>query len=333
MFWVLSAAKTVPALSQVNNIKLVALANKWMFRCIDGKQLSAALTKLAGENVKSLHLVRVLKDNPSFFDYKVWLSFVLQNKFSSAQARSLLRKWKLPVSFMAGLRVPSLVLSQIRCKLKGYECHALPEARKHLSDRLGSVSSWLGKFVWKKLRFIEEVQRVGKTRADLEQDLVLESLRGYSLAYPLFQSALHAVNTIKRIMHNCGINLIKHYTRLKVSGTIREADSNSARLVELDKVSIGESYCNDAFLDVCRIRNKYKGRKRLVVDMLCGKFHTKFSEWLVSIGKRSNDELFERVSLQTYLRLVSKWLRVKYSAVCKFVERIRMQLAEYQPGA
>lgn len=324
--WIVQVAKEVPELQQASPQALINLVNRWMFRTLSCSRLSVELTKLAGCRVKSLHLTFKLKEHPSFFDYKIWLAYTVKTRLDEAEAMRLLRKWKLPLSFVYGLRDSSI--RQVKMQIRDYECEDLYTARNRLDSYIAELAPWLGKFVYRKLRFIETVQRVGKTVQDLQHDLIIEGLRGYYSMYPLYSTHLHAMNTLKRIMHNCGINLIKHYTRQRVSGTIHANGSNQARLVDMHicQLQIEPAENQDKVLDVRSVMHKYKGRKRIVLEALCGKYNEQFSAWLLTQGKRPNDELFDRVKLDTYVRLLARWLHVKYAAIVKFIDRVKASL-------
>lgn len=84
------------------------------------------------------------------------------------------------------------------------------------------LDKWIAKFVAKKMAFL--VQSYGLARHDLEADLKAHALHALHKAYPFFETELHAINTVKRAVHNKGIDLIKQHTRKRNQRLIQHQD-------------------------------------------------------------------------------------------------------------
>ena len=262
--WIVSAAKAEPELAGVSVVDLVDCLTLWMFRGLSSKALSARLSALSRCKVSSTRVTRRLKDSGDLLGYKVFLAYCIKHKLSTAEANALLTEWKLPDSFILGIMLlRRKTMSWIRKQVTEHECLTFPEANERIERYVRDLQPWLGRFVGAKLRFIATTQRVGLTRFDLYNDLWIEAIKGYTLTYPAFASELHAINVMKRTMHNGGINLIQHYTRKKNSGVIKENGMNISRLTDIahEYALQAEPVDLDVALDVQKVLTYYQGRK------------------------------------------------------------------------
>ena len=330
--WIVSTAKTEPELAGVSVVDLVDTLTLWMFRGLSSKALSARLSALAGAHVPSVRVTRKLKNCGELLWYKVFIAYCFKHKLSMAQANVLLSKWDLPDSFILGyMLLKRKTASWIKRSVQDQECLDPAAVRKRIDAYVEHLSPWLGRFVNAKLRFIAMTQRVGLTTKDLGNDLWVEALKSFALTYPVFESQLHAINVLKRTMHNSGINLIKHYTRKKNSGTLQEGGMNVSRIRDIaDAYALeAEVPSIDAIVDVRRVTDYYCGRKKAMLDALSGKFLRAFSTWLNSNGRPDNDELYDKLAPEKYFKLVVAWLGVRIERAQAFIRVVQRKLAPY----
>jgi hypothetical protein len=309
----ISTLRKHPELDTIKDADLIRLFGLWMFRGISSKVLGTRLAALAKTRVV-LH--RITNDLLSK-DLLSLKAAILNNDLLDLDRkdRSLLKT------------IPFSLQKHINRLRRQYGCPSIEEAREDLRISIDATDSWLKKFTYRKHRFIENNQQVGITLTDIRSELRCCAITGYALQWPCFKSNLHKINTLKRIMHNTGINLIKQYTRTKVSGTIVDKGVVSARLVSMDflkevQVEAGNVELNT---DIKKLASKYKGTKLQMLKLLMGEYIPDFSVWLGT----DNDLAFNKWKFDRYLEKCAKWLRVKLEAARRFVDDLRSQLWAY----
>lgn len=200
------------------------------------------------------------------------------------------------------------------------------------------TQTWLGKFVSRKLRFI--VQSQGLHRNDIENELLYKGLQGLYTMYPRVECKLHAVNVVKRVMHNQGINMIHHYTSQKIGRL--QSDSSGAwhiRVVSIDELqfaSVAAPEQSDLAVDLSLALYRYTGKRRTFIELLCGAYSERFTAWLGAAGRRveTNEILYERLNTEEYVKLVLRYLNVSFEQGVKFMSELRLRFAAYSltPG-
>ncbi len=315
------ARKAEPALNDVGDSLLYNAIVQWMFRGTSSRAFGARLSKLSGTHVKAPVVTEALMRSHYLLRYKVYLLGGGKMPRSSCG----LPKTDRIDAFTSLSPLSRQLVKRLRNKY-GYECYAdVCEQRDRCTEQL---MTWCAKFVYRKMRFVSVNQRLGKGLDDLQHDLLLKAVQAYGLSYPIFHSELHAVNVMKRTAHNIGINIIKHSTRKKVSGTMVENGANVSRIVSIEDAleEAAPEQNPDLRIDISTVVDKYKGKRRTFLLLLAGAYSKEFSKWL----KRDNDEYIDRVPASTYIRRCLEWLGVSLDAGLRFLNKIRMELSGYE---
>lgn len=308
--------EAVPALRSAPRDYVINTVVLWSFRGINSKILGIRLSKAAGVKVNPTAVTSVLLRKSELLQYKAAIlaedakyGGIPQTRFSrvlGALSRTTLRH-------VRKLRSTYKPMSHNELELLQEDC-----CRK--------LHTWLAKFTYRKMRFLQS-QRLGLTLEDLQQELLYKALQGFTLMWPYVESPLHALNVMKRTAHNHGINLIKHYTREKNSVLVSTESSTTSRMVSLDEIVdvAAPARDDDLRIDIANALKRYKGKKRLFIWLMAGRFSTRFSLWL---GK-ANDELFERIAIKNYLKKVVKWLDISMDAAQRFLHKLSIDFAAY----
>ncbi len=318
------ARKAAPELEGVRDGELFSMLGRWLFRKYSSRMLSRKLSAACGSRIivhritKAIMSTDILPLKIAMVSYAHGYGVTAINKVCR-KAGICERDLKHVRSMDVGL---CKVLKSIR-----YKGETPSKVKAEINAIFADIDGWTKRFAWKKLRFISMYQQVGMSIEDIIAELQCSVISPYLLQWPNMTSDLHKVNVMKRIMHNNGINLIKQYTRFKVSGTTSVAGTVNTRLVSTDVLAELEAPVanRDLILDIKNLVLRYTGKKRQLLYLLMGTYNSSFSAWL----KQDNDEAFRKWSFGTYVKMCSKWLRVKLEAVHRFINSLRSHLLDY----
>jgi hypothetical protein len=330
-----------PRLVDVSDVDLYNTAVTYLFRGYNYRSLGSRLTKLAGfrPNVRAI-TEQLAASGYVIKNYKLWLFYVVKNKLDQKEGLAIGTKWGVNRADMLAFRhIDRTALAQLRRLAVKYPALTLEAFDKHTVSILHGIKRWNAMFTNKKLRFIATSQNIAMT--DLQSDLACYGIQGLMNMYPCVDSKLHAINIVKRVMHNQGINMIHHYTSQKIGRLLKdEKGAFSARVVGLDDIQMNyleyDTGNVDLRADVGRVFSRYTGRKLRFLELLAGAYCDEFTNWLATNGHKvsTNESLHEKLKKDSYIKLCLDFLNVSVEKGMRFVEQLREQFAPYkQQGA
>lgn len=212
-----------------------------------------------------------------------------------------------------------------------------PLTRKEFLEQISFASNrtnrWLKRKVYEKLRFIANSQNL--SLSDLESDLRLMGVRALMLSYPCIDSSLHAANLMQRTMANQLVNLIKRFTTVKRARIIKDEDGEYTSLtVTLDEAKLNTKAAaevSDLTLEVRKLVNSLKGKRKTLIELLCGAYSKPFTAWLQERRFRieTNEELLDKLPTSEYISLISEYLHLAKAKAFAFIESIKERLKIY----
>lgn len=268
---------------------------------------------------------------------KVWVFYIVKKRLTQhADRRKLAKQWDVPLRDVnAFARITRPTLQYLQKLARKYAALTLEKLDNQIVQITNDTRTWLGKFVSRKLRFV--IQSQGMERHDIEGQLRYKGIQGLLNMYPCVETSLHATNVVKRVMHNQGINMIKHYTTQK-NGRL-QVDGNGAfqaRVISIDNVSktrAGDdsTEANDLKLDANRLLSSYSGKRRRFLELLCGNYCPQFTDWLLDAGYKieTNEELADRLKQKDYSKLALNFLGVEPDAGERFLKKLSVIMKPY----
>lgn len=329
-----------------------------MFRHMSYKELLAtSREEYPGLQVKATWRA-TLADGYLMKNVKAWIFYCVKHSLRGAGAEQAARSF--------GVQTPELTLRYLsqglRQHVQGlaqkYPALTVQQLDKHVVNIYRGIQDWLGKFVYRKMRFVYQQQ--GLTAHDLEAQIFDKGLHALYMTYPRISSALHAMNIVKAAAHNQGINLIKGQTHACRSRLVKGADNTfSSRVVSLHSVQETlELQTPDLHsvlemgIDVSRIFNRYRlrgqppvdpkslmlngtatplSKKQLLMLLLMGYEDPQFNTWLKNTChiNSTSSEYLDRARTTRFLELALRYLQVDEAAGTRFVKNLRSQLRPY----
>ncbi len=172
------------------------------------------------------------------------------------------------------------------------------------------MRTYIGKFISRKLIFL--VRSYGISREDIEGQMLCSALYAIRKNYPYYESELHAVNTCKTAIHNCGMGLIEYYTRGKRNALLKENGQFQAVRVNIDSLnSVGHGPEHDEehrvnLKSLVSVSQTMSSADQAFILAASGIYDAGFS---LFIGK-DNRDVVESMNYDRYLSLLSKYHRL-----------------------
>lgn len=287
---------------------------------------------------------------------KLWIWRVIWLKANPSTASSMMSVYEVESRdvplLVTAMKHPGLhpLLAEMS---EQYISHRLEQYDQLLEETLDGLADYIGRFAWKKLRFLEKSGFI--TLPDIRADLKLNALFALRLQYPKVASRLHLENVAKRAIHNHGMNMISTYTSQSRQHLRQEADGAfTAIKVSIDSAPVGGylSYHNQSTdlngstlldgspcsgsstvidrLSVQKALGKLKGDRRRFAELLKGQYDADFSAWLQLQGRSDNDELFDqrlaRDRVNSYVTLAAQYLGITSDSANSIINEMRASL-------
>lgn len=333
-----------PELRACDEVQLYNATMLFMFRGLNYKAYSARLTKLLGKKPNVRAITEALGCNGYLLkNYKTWVFYVVKHKLNHHDAMVYSRKWKVEhIDAAWFIHLGVVTLSYIKRLAKKYAALTLEKFDRILNGIMSDpmLKTWLGKFTSKKHRFVATSQSM--TLDHIRSDLACNGMQGLLNMYPLVKSRLHALNIVKRTIHNTGINMIHHYTSQKTGRIVKNMDGSfEAKIVSFE--SIRETlelqaveHDDDLRVDFTRLieEAKEKPKKVKFIELLAGNYCPKFTAWLREHGHRvdTNEALQEKVDTKTYVQKCLEFIGIKPKTVWTFLAKLKEQFTPYRNG-
>lgn len=339
------AREAAPELNAVDDKALYNALLMWLFRGLNYNALGSKLSKAAKTTIRTNDVTNALKAKGYVIkQYKVWLFYIVKHNMGYVEAAALARKWEIHDE---DVRLFTLVqvntLAYLKRLAREYVALTMDSFNRVCNHIITETCKGTRRFAWAKLRFIERHQRTGLDLDDLVGEMEEKGIQGMMLMYPLIQTKTHAVNIVKRVIRNTGLNLIQKFTRKKNSAlTATKEGGNESRVLDIDNLPIEsipaaepDRKTSDLFLDFKRLMTVYKGGRRIMLGLLAGLHNVKFSKWLADVKgiATPNDELIDRLQPARYMELCREFMGVSVDACTRFINVVRQTLKVYaKPG-
>lgn len=328
--------KADPQLSVKDEVAVYNATVLYLFRGLNYKTYGTRLKKLSGGAVNVRAITDALSQSGEVIKVlKVWLFYVVKHKLNYERSLELATKWGVDErDVLAFTTISRTALAHMRRLAAKFAALTLEKLDANLARIIQETAVWRGKFVSRKLRFV--IQSQGMHRHDIESELIYKGIQGLMMMYPCVETYLHAVNVVKRVVHNQGINMIHHYTTQKMGRLTQDsAGAFHSKVVSLDEAQLNllaaPETSSDLRIEVHRLIERYQGKRRKFVELLCGAYCPEFTAWLIKLGYKleTNEELMDRVKSDDYMKLALRWLEVSVEAGKKFLEKLRVQFSAY----
>jgi len=201
-------------------------------------------------------------------------------------------------------------------------------------------ATYTRKYVIRKMTFIVHSECIDVE--DLVSQLLWSGFRGMLMTYPHIYGISHLHALVKRSIHNAGINLIHYHSN---SGRCRYLQDSkgaySARVISLDALRAASLNYGEALgskendgqegrrkveigMDISHLRGALSSRKsRFAFDLLRGRKHVGFSDWLLHSGyEMDNRSLASVLPFPDYLQLVSSYIKVEPAVVMRTFRKL-----------
>lgn len=309
----------------------------YIFRGLNYRTFGAKVSKLTDTKPNVRAITDALsKSGEVIKNLKVWVFYVVKHKIEYKASMKLARQWGVPLKDVhAFSRVNRTALAYLRKLGRKYGALSLEKLDSNIVSIINETKTWLGKFVSRKLRFV--IQSQGLHRNDIEHELVYKGIQGLLMMYPCVDTYLHATNVVKRVIHNQGINMIHHYTTQKAGRLTKDgAGAFHSKVISLDEaqlnvISAPESN-SDLRIELSRVLDKYQGKRRKFIELLCGAYCPTFTTWLVKDAGykiETNEELLDRLQSKDYIKLALQHLGISLTSGKTFLETLKTQFAIY----
>ena len=306
-----------------------------------GKQMEVAC---GGNRPDIRGLVGVLGSDGYVFRLKIWLFWAFKRQLTRSARNRLAKEWGIHPSDIRGVSVfTEKTTNHLYHLASKYRAFTPSEFDGVLARVSADTRTWLRKFTYKKLRFIVESQ--GMDFHDLEAELLYQGIKGVYMMYPVMDSYLHAVNIAKRVMHNQGMNLIKHYTTPKKTRYIVGSDGlHQARVVSMetkDAIDALETYelqelseAQTLHFDVHLVIRSPSTKMGSLLTLLTGAYDAEFTDWLNHCGYKldTNEELYSMgaAPMKRYIELVFAYLSIPKDLGLSYLDAIRRRMHAYK---
>ena len=230
----------------------------------------------------------------------------------------------------------------------------MEKVRKTFATFQAPIMKHIRNKTYKKLRFVATSEN--SEHRDLHSEIMTKALKVYYGMVPTTQSEAYVLNYIRRSCTNHVLNIIESATTAK-KGRLQNTgdDGYGGQNFELKVVSENQQTGNsdepvdyagslndnnrsesvklESDIVVSRLLQKYKGRKRTALNILCGNDDQKFSKWLHANGRIKDGEdhhdLQHRVAHTTFIGLLAKYLGVLRECFERFVEHVGRNLKSH----
>lgn len=312
-----------------------SLALDYIFKNVSAQSFAQGINKIASMPVRSIEVRRnLLKDGNLMKNGKL---FLLQK--ATGQKR--------PIDIGQDKKLWSLCTPEQKRQFRKLSYNA-PVTKEEFDDLimycLNGVDVYTKKLVRRKCRFIKQSQ--GIDYSDIESVVILEALQNLFFMYPRFDSELHALNIMKRMVRNFTMNYIETFTRQKVQRIENVDGGFRSKMVPIHTEAAMAYFQQDTLvqeaaqkeykklslsIEIDRLLSKYTGKKKQLIELCMGRYDKCFSAYLERKGitKRDNDEWLDTVEFKIYLDQVIEYLQVPKQKAYKFMEKIKDILKEY----
>ena len=212
------------------------------------------------EGYHGINLRRVLMDSGEALNLKLWLISDCPPSMFGVHRRD----WRIRQGLTPKLQ---RYLNGLRRK---YGAPTPEETNKIIEDVIvhnQKVSVFIRRFAYRKLRFIAQYN--GTTLEDIFAELQQAGIRALLHKMPRYDTTLHAINHVKRSIHNHGINMIKAATRAKSAGIRQTSGGFEMLKLSWDMPWVDTGYTEeDLAKDVSIWRSQCTPRQQKLVQML-----------------------------------------------------------------
>ena len=189
------------------------------------------------------------------------------------------------------------------------------------------IKEYIGKFISKKLVFL--IRSYGIKREDLAGQMVLAAMFALRKNYPKYETELHALNTCKTAIHNCGIGLIQFYTRTKREALIKDNGDFQAVHVDystLSNVGVAPEHDDEVRVNIKAIHalsQTMGANEQAFLAAAAGIYDPGFSMFL----GRDNRDAVEVLNYPKYLTQLSSYHHFSQAKQTLLLEELRKALS------
>lgn len=313
-----------------------------MFRTLSYAQLAATATRLFGKLDFKTIWRRTLQSGYVVRNVKSWIYFCAKRRLRGTAAESAAYRFQVePVDWGLRLLVSTQLKSTLRKLSDKYPALSLAALDAQILRIFREMRDWLGKFVYRKMRFVYQQQ--GLEPHDMQMEVFAKGVQALYLMYPRVESELHATNIVKSAAHNYGINMLKQQTHVKRARITRASDGTfSSRVISLDELvthvdlhAPDTKPYDDLRIDISRVYEQLatqgQWRQRKLIKLLMGMEDKGFNAWLITQQNIQStcSEYIDRADPQRYLSLACQYLRLHPRKGRTFMTRLRDHFHAY----
>lgn len=218
-----------------------------------------------------------------------------------------------------------LDLSHINTGLKAYSIFDFDNLEGSIISSK-EMRTYIGKFISRKLIFI--VRSYGVSREDIEGQLICAAMFAVRKNYPFYETDLHALNTGKTAIHNCGMGIIEFWTRDKRNALLKENGGFQAVHVSYDvlsNVGVMPAHEDELHLNMKSIKSlsgSMSKAEQAFIQAASGAYDAGFS---MLLGKDNRDAV-EKLAYDRYLYMLSSYYGITPDGQAKLLGGLRKAL-------
>jgi hypothetical protein len=218
------------------------------------------------------------------------------------------------------------------------------DVRDNCEETMSKLDEWTRKFVGRKLSFV--VKYNGTNHTDLRNDLYRAGVEAYYRLTPMVVPA-HRENSVKRAIHNEGMDIINHFTSKKRAGISQTNPGEYITKISSLYTKENKEYLNrqidlDWDIDYLQVEQKvaiqhYVGssvaRSSVVNKLLCDETHeTDFIEYVhnqLDLKEPQSLEQIHATKTKTYLSLIAQYHDIPVLTVKRMAWQVLQILQGY----
>jgi len=204
-------------------------------------------------------------------------------------------------------------------ELRAMKTLSMSAVNKKQDSLCNELTSYISKFVYRKLRFIATGNNM--SLQDIKNELLCRAVQVFYMSAPQCTSSLHLLNKMKQGIHNQGMNLITYYTSKKRARCVQDGEQYTNTVVSEVMVDTTDAP-NKAYdswetsLSISHYLDSLPRKKRVFIEILQGEnedFDRKEPHFMLK-------------SFDNKIKTMADYLGVSVGAARKFMEQLKQDL-------
>lgn len=324
----------------------------FIFRVYNSKQYNGALlecfpTSNASDRLKfkqSILSNGYIMCNLKLFIFRLILLGVKRKHYFTI--RSISTSYGISANDLSLLNaISGLLYKHLRAWKSTYKSHTVQSLTKSIETCINILDSqgYIAKFYYRKLRFTAST--TSDTYEDTSNELKAHAIQQLYFMYPQIESRLHAVNIMKRVIRQHGLNLIESCTKQKRAilyedekGNTQSTNVSLTLLSDYVDTEVMSKFCvglqgngNDYDLksSVNQLFQSANAKQKKLLRLLSGTYNKAFTEYLHNASllriDLTNEDYYD-YGFSAYKQNVYKFLDITPSVASYYLSEVAKDL-------